>query len=70
VREAILDGEATGVWGKESAVAYHVFDVLWLEGKDVTSLPLEARRAVLRSVGNFIVLVEGGEGKERFRGRG
>jgi hypothetical protein len=24
----------------------------------------------IRSIGNFIVLVEGGEGKERFRGRG
>ncbi len=47
VHDAILDGEATGVWGKESEVAYHVFDVLWLDGRDVTPLPLEARRALL-----------------------
>jgi ATP-dependent DNA ligase len=43
VREAIFDGEVT--WG--SGVAYHVFDVLWLDGRDVTSLPLDARRALL-----------------------
>ena len=29
------------------AVAYHVFDILWLEGRDVTSLPLDARRALV-----------------------
>jgi ATP-dependent DNA ligase len=46
-RELILDGEATGVWGKQGRVAYHVFDILWLDGRDVTSLPLEARRALL-----------------------
>ncbi len=46
-RELILDGEATGVWGKQGRVAYHVFDILWLEGRDATSLPLEARRALL-----------------------
>jgi bifunctional non-homologous end joining protein LigD len=28
-------------------VAYHVFDILWLDGRDVTTLPLEARRALL-----------------------
>ncbi len=47
VREVILDGEATGVWGREGPVAYHVFDVLWLEGADLTSLPLDARRGLL-----------------------
>ncbi len=47
VREAILDGEATGVWGRQGAAAYHVFDILWLDGRDVTSLPLDARRALL-----------------------
>jgi len=47
VRDAILDGEATGVWGKHGRAAYHVFDVLWLDGRDVTSLPLEERRALL-----------------------
>ena len=52
VHEVILDGEATGVWGPSRAnrpgrVAYHVFDILWLDGRDVTSLPLEERRALL-----------------------
>jgi DNA ligase D-like protein (predicted ligase) len=47
VHNAILDGEATGVWGKQGKVAYHVFDILWLEGRDVTSLPLDERRALL-----------------------
>jgi bifunctional non-homologous end joining protein LigD len=42
VGEAILDGEVE--WdGSE----YHVFDVLWLDGRDVTTLPLEERRALL-----------------------
>ena len=42
--EAILDGEATGVWGHQQGLGYHVFDVLWLDGEDLTGLPLEARR--------------------------
>src|SRR5215475_1693783 len=37
VRDAILDGEIT--WGK-SSLAYYVFDVLWIDGRDVTKLPL------------------------------
>ena len=40
VRDIVLDGEAEGN-------AYHVFDVLWLDGRDVTSLPLEQRIAIL-----------------------
>jgi ATP-dependent DNA ligase len=47
VRNAILDGEATGVWGRPGKVAYHVFDVLWIDDRDVTALPLEERRALL-----------------------
>ena len=34
VRDVILDGEVTGVWGRPGKVAYHVFDVLWLDGRD------------------------------------
>src|SRR4029453_3342367 len=41
VHDVILDGEATGVWGRPGRVAYHVFDVLWLDGRDVTSSPLD-----------------------------
>jgi bifunctional non-homologous end joining protein LigD len=43
VAEIILDGEMT--WDGQSA--YHVFDVLWLDGRNVTALPLEDRRALL-----------------------
>ena len=48
--DAVLDGEATGVWGKAGKVTYHVFDILWLDGRDVTSLPLEARHALLNAL--------------------
>jgi bifunctional non-homologous end joining protein LigD len=44
VRDAILDGEVTWHDGK---VAYHVFDIMWLDGRDVTSMPLDTRRALL-----------------------
>src|SRR3954447_6652894 len=44
VNDAILDGEATGVWGRSGAVGYHVFDILRLDGRDVTKLPLDSRR--------------------------
>src|SRR5687767_13030869 len=43
-RELILDGEATGVWGKRQEIGYHVFDILWLDGRDLTGLPLDERR--------------------------
>jgi DNA ligase D-like protein (predicted ligase) len=46
-KELILDGEATGVWGRQGRVLYHVFDVLWRDGRDLTSEPLEVRRAFL-----------------------
>ena len=44
VQDAILDGEIT--WGRGTA-GYHVFDVMWLDGRSVTSLPLEERRELL-----------------------
>jgi bifunctional non-homologous end joining protein LigD len=44
VRDVILDGEVT--WG-DGKVAYHVFDIMWLDGRDVMSVPLEARRGLL-----------------------
>jgi bifunctional non-homologous end joining protein LigD len=47
VRDAILDGEATGMFGAREQPGYHLFDVLWLDGADLTSLPLDARRARL-----------------------
>src|SRR5687767_4842404 len=48
VREVILDGEAA--WDPHSKIAYHVFDVLWMDGRNVTSLPIEERRAILRKL--------------------
>jgi DNA ligase D-like protein (predicted ligase) len=51
VRDAILDGEATGRWEERNLpVGYHVFDVLWLDGASLTSLPLDARRESLRAL--------------------
>jgi ATP-dependent DNA ligase len=47
VRNAILDGEATGVWGSRGRVTYHVFDILFLHGRLLTAEPLDHRRAVL-----------------------
>jgi ATP-dependent DNA ligase len=44
VRDAILDGELT--W-RRASVGYHVFDVLRLDGRDTTALPIEERRALL-----------------------
>jgi ATP-dependent DNA ligase len=44
VEDVILDGEAS--W--DGRGTYHVFDILWLNGRAVTSLPLEERRALLR----------------------
>jgi len=43
VDEAILDGEVT--WGGRPV--YYVFDIMWRDGRDLTSLPLEDRRAML-----------------------
>lgn len=41
-REVILDGEVT--W---DGTTYHVFDILWLDGRLVTPLRIEDRRALL-----------------------
>ena len=42
--DLILDGEVTWGGGK---VTYHVFDVMWLNGRDLMSLPLDVRRGLL-----------------------
>ncbi len=47
MRDVILDGEVT--WGK-AGMAYHVFDVLWLDGRDLMPLPLDERRALLAAL--------------------
>src|SRR5262249_52146334 len=50
VQDVILDGEATGAWGRQGNADYHVFDILWLEGRDVTSLTLDERRKLLETI--------------------
>ena len=46
VREVVLDGEMT--WDGRSA--YHVFDLLWIDGRDVTRLTLTERRELLHAL--------------------
>ena len=43
VDTAIFDGEVT--WG--GRVTYHMFDIVWLNDREVASLPLDARRQLL-----------------------
>jgi bifunctional non-homologous end joining protein LigD len=47
VDEVILDGEVD--WGGPN-VGYHVFDILWLNGRNLMPLPLMERRAILRDL--------------------
>jgi len=42
--QLILDGEIT--WGR-GQLTYHVFDIMWIDGREVMSFPLEARRELL-----------------------
>lgn len=42
-RELVLDGEMT--W--DAGPQYHVFDIMWLDGRDVTRLSLVERRALV-----------------------
>ena len=46
VHDVILDGELA--WDRESG--FHVFDVIWIDGRDVTSLPLTERRKLLNKL--------------------
>src|SRR5687768_10779045 len=43
VHDAILDGELT--WDRHTA--YEVFDIIWIDGRDITRLTHTARRAIL-----------------------
>ena len=45
LHDVVLDGEVT--WN-DRGTTYHVFDLMWLNGRAVTSEPLEARLALLR----------------------
>jgi bifunctional non-homologous end joining protein LigD len=46
-RECILDGELS--WHEQKS-GYDVFDLLWLDGRDLTGLPLIERRTLLRTL--------------------
>jgi ATP-dependent DNA ligase len=70
-KDAILDGEVA--WDGRSS--YHVFDILWLNGKAVTSLPLEERRALLKDLPftpplEHVTLLKDAEPWERARREG
>jgi bifunctional non-homologous end joining protein LigD len=47
VHDVILDGELTWEHGRTE---YHVFDVVWIDGRDVAGLTLIARRALLAAL--------------------
>jgi bifunctional non-homologous end joining protein LigD len=75
LHDVILDGEATGVWGRPGRIAYNIFDVLWLGGRDLTTLPLDERREVLgtlplRSPLERVTTLNGPEPWERACGEG
>jgi DNA ligase D-like protein (predicted ligase) len=70
-QELILDGEVA--W--DGGSAYHVFDILWLNGTLTTSLPLEERRALLKTLKftppmRRVELIRDGEPWERARREG
>jgi bifunctional non-homologous end joining protein LigD len=66
--ELILDGEVA--WDGSSS--YHVFDILWLNGRTTTELPLEERRDLLKQLKftapiKRVTLLDGDEPWERAR---
>ena len=71
-QELILDGEITWRGGK---VEYHVFDIMWLDGRNVTTLPLEERHDLLAHLPfteplHRVVLVEDSSPWERAQSEG
>jgi ATP-dependent DNA ligase len=48
VDDAILDGELA--WRGNDTIAYHVFDLLWCDGADLTPLSLDERKAFLATL--------------------
>ena len=72
-KQLILDGEAS--WDPSSRVAFHVFDILWIDGRSVTQLPLEERRAILKTLPlapplGRVAAIRDGEPWERARREG
>jgi bifunctional non-homologous end joining protein LigD len=50
--EGLADFEALQNWGKfhEGSIHFYVFDILWLEGFDITDLPLFKRKEILKQL--------------------
>lgn len=48
--EIILDGEGLGMWRSEQQEGYHLFDIMWLDGRDLTVATLDERRAILSNL--------------------
>lgn len=50
--KGVPDFAALQTWRSEAdgRLAYYLFDILWLEGKDLMDVPLHERRKILRSV--------------------
>jgi bifunctional non-homologous end joining protein LigD len=48
----LSDFSALQNWRSESdgELYYYLFDILWYEGRDLTQLPMDARRAILKSI--------------------
>ena len=72
VKDLILDGEVTWSGGK---VAYHVFDLMWVDGRDMTKLPLDERQLLLRKLPlraplHHVVLIDDAEPWERAQKEG
>jgi len=56
-RDLILDGESTWPSTRDDEDArsaqgphYYVFDIMWIDGRDLMSLPIEERRALLQKL--------------------
>jgi DNA ligase D-like protein (predicted ligase) len=49
-KELILDGEIDWPHETKDPAAYHLFDIMWIDGRDLTRLSLEERRAQLRKL--------------------
>jgi ATP-dependent DNA ligase len=49
-QELILDGEIDWPHETKGPAAYHLFDIMWIDGRDLTGLSLEERRALLRKL--------------------
>src|SRR5206468_11676986 len=48
VGDVILDGELA--WRGDDKISYHVFDLLWCDGRDVRRLGLDERKALLATL--------------------